>query len=322
MVGHFRKKTLLLVFTILVLALAGLGRQKSIAQTSDEKFFPETGHWVTGEFLDAYLSVDNPTMLYGYPLTDAFEDVISHRIVQYFERTRFELVPEESSNPNVRRTPLGRYLYEPGPALPASKNNPGCQGFADIEYQVCYAFLDFFNANGKAAQFGYPISNFEIHDDRIVQYFQLARLEWHPEMPVDQRVRVSNLGLAYFIKMKEDPRLREQSGNRNAIQIIKNIQVRAFPAQAITSNSREQSIFVIVQDQNFKPVVNTRLEISIHLPSGDVLRPPSPIVTDQDGIAVYTFNILDEPSGEAIVNVKAYIKNHDKSATSSFRIWR
>jgi hypothetical protein len=43
-------------------------------------------------------------------------------------------------------------------------------------------FLDFWRANGQVLIFGYPITEEFIEDGRLVQYFERARLEYHPEV--------------------------------------------------------------------------------------------------------------------------------------------
>jgi hypothetical protein len=43
-------------------------------------------------------------------------------------------------------------------------------------------FLDFWRANGQVKVFGYPISEEIVEGDRVVQYFERARFEYHPEL--------------------------------------------------------------------------------------------------------------------------------------------
>lgn len=181
---------------------------------------------------------------------------------------------------------------------------------------------NFFNANGKVDQFGLPISNFEIHDDRIVQYFEKARLEWHPELPLDQRVRISDLGVKYFDTMHENPRLKDPSARINPDKKVLKIQSRAFTEKAIASPLDDQAIYVIVQDQNLKAVDDVSVEIEIRLPSGDILQSGEPLKTDQDGIAVFRFQVPEAPVGETIVQVKTRFQNYEAFTTASFRIWR
>jgi hypothetical protein len=57
--------------TILVL-LTSLSAAPALQAGEGRRFFPETYHWVEGEFLDFYNNTPNPARLLGYPITDAF----------------------------------------------------------------------------------------------------------------------------------------------------------------------------------------------------------------------------------------------------------
>jgi hypothetical protein len=57
------------------------------AQSTAVLFFPETGHYVKGDFLLFYRSAPDPRLLFGYPIT---EEITSKdgKTVQYFQRAR------------------------------------------------------------------------------------------------------------------------------------------------------------------------------------------------------------------------------------------
>ena len=161
-------------FGLLVFILFGyLGNQVLAQEDGGEKFFPETGHWVTGNFLTKYKSVPNPDQLFGNPITEAFTDGQTGILVQYFEKVRFEYHPYDIPELKVRTSNLGAYIYKKGETLPVSYNPSVCRFFPEVDdgYYVCYDFLDFYLKHGGVAQFGYPISNFEIQNGWIVQYF-------------------------------------------------------------------------------------------------------------------------------------------------------
>jgi len=315
---------------VLIFSLAA-GWYSAFAQTaeppSEEKhYYPQHGHWVTKEFLDFYLSVPDSGKIFGYPITESFHDITSGRIVQYFEHTRFELYPENPPELRVKLTPLGVYFYGiSGQELAVPENFPACKYFQETRKQVCYAFLDYFEANGGAAQFGYPISNFEIRDRLIVQYFQYARFEWHPEMPQGERVLLTDLGYLYFNKIGEDPiRLMAASWlnpDTSSPQTILDLQVRAFPQYAVLPQTGVQTIYIIVQDQNLLPVSNSLVIMTIKLPSGKEQRIALPESTDKNGVISYTFNYSDQPTGIAQVWVTALHENFQKQSVTSFRIW-
>ena len=176
---------------IALIVLGDLAGETVLAQTPDVgTFFSRTGHRISGVFLEKYTSTQNGQQIYGDPITDAFEDEQSGLTVQYFEKARFELHSDAAIDLQVQLTPLGEFLYEAGEIISVPANFPSCRIYYETNQSVCYAFLDFFDANGGVTQFGYPISGFEIHDGWISQYFQRARFEWHPERQMGERVMI------------------------------------------------------------------------------------------------------------------------------------
>ena len=185
------------------------------------------------------------------PTQRSYSDIVSKdgKTVQYFQRARFE----RSAN-SVTLTPLGRETYTPEKQLVI--NNPlACQVFSETGYSVCFAFLEFFQQNGGVAQFGYPISPFEFRNNQIVQYFENARFEWRPGLAEGQRIGLTDLGRIYFDQLKEDPAfLKPSVQGVSGPNLVLDIQVRAFPKKAVTTPSDQQTIYVLVQDQNLQPV--------------------------------------------------------------------
>lgn len=316
---------------VFILALV-VGWYPTLAQDGgnppdERRYYPQHGHWLMGDFLKFYLSVPNPAEIYGYPITEAYQELTLGRIVQYFDKARFELVPENPPELRVRITELGSYFYTTtGQELPLPENFPACRYFQETEKQVCYAFLDYFEAYGGAGQFGFPLSNFETQDGMIVQYFQRARFEWHPELPQGKRVMITNLGYRYFYKIGEDPaRLLATKWlpiGSERVQPVLDLRVRAFPMSAVLPQNGSQTIFVIVQDQNLLPISNALITLEIKLPSGGKpQRIVIPEPTDRNGIAKYSFNYPGEPIGIAEVIVNAVYETFHKQTITSFRIW-
>jgi hypothetical protein len=318
---------LLLSFVMLLVGGKPSFAQGEVPTPEDRRYFPETGHFVSGEFLQTYESIPNPELIYGLPITRAYLDTRKNRIVQYFENARFEYVAENPAELRVQISELGRLMYTPGQSLPTPENFPACRNYPETRKRICYAFLAFFDRHGGVAQFGYPISNFEIQDQRIVQYFQRARLEWHPELPAGDRVQVSDLGRQYFILMEEDPNYREieepfdgKKGD-NRVQTILGLDVRAYVDQPVLPQSGQVTIAVTVRDQNLIPVTDATITMTVKLPSGEEQR----IIfdpTDENGISKYSLKFDNEPLGLADIRVKATYHEIQKKALTSFRIWR
>jgi hypothetical protein len=307
----------MLLFSVQGPALAG-GSQ---FQADHQRYFPETGHWVTGEFLKTYESVPDPVLIFGYPITEAFQEQTYGRIIQYFQRAVFELHPENPPELRVRIAELGKHLYQPGKPLAIPANFPACEYFTETGQQVCYAFLDFFTTNGGAAQFGYPISGFEIQDERIVQYFQRARFEWHPERPAGERVLLSDLGKMYFDVIGENP-VRLLAAPRNLIpQSILNLKVRAFPAQAVMPERGSQIVHILVQDQNLQPVSQVQVTLEVKYPDGQVQRIVVPDFTNKDGLLSHKFSFREQSLGLVEIQIRVVYQSLKAETVTSFRIW-
>jgi hypothetical protein len=287
------------------------------AQSSGSEYFKETGHYVSGDFLAYYRSVSNASTLFGYPITEAY--IKNGVTIQYFQRARFELQPNLPAGQRVRLTQVGKALYAPGERLDIF--NPfACRYFTQTGYSVCYAFLDFFKANGGVERFGQPISPFEYRNDLIVQYFENARFEWKPWMPDGQRVSVADLGRQYFDQQREDPNLLKPfvQGNQSGTAI--QLQVRAFVWKAVTLASDQQLVYVIVQDQNLQPVSGAQGSATIRWADGT--SGSIPFSTNTSGVGIVPLTFVNQPYGK-MVNVEIFVTKDGlrASTTTSFRIW-
>ena len=287
----------------------------------EQRYFPETGHTITGEFLAFYEQASDPQLLYGYPITEAFINPYSGRLTQYFERTRFELYPDEPAALRVKLSLLGVWLYEPGQQRVLPDNSPGCQTYQEVEgsFQVCYAFLDFFKAYGGVRQFGYPISNLEVQDGRFVQYFQKARFEWHAQQPSGQRVKLSDLGSRYFAQQAYDPSYLYLKDNLP--QTILSLSVRATPERIVTGLQGRQVLHVIVQDQNLLPVAKAEVTLTITSPNGEQVTLPIKVRTNEKGLARLSFPFQTDQPGLFRLQVTASLEGLQNQAISSFRAW-
>lgn len=153
------------------------------------RYFPETGHTLSGPFR-RYWEENGGLAAFGYPITEPFWS--GGRLVQFFERARFEYWPEFRGTANeVQLAHLGRWALgaRSFPRQPApEKAQPDERYFPETGYLVRGAFLRYWERNGGLARFGLPISpefrevNPSDGQEYIVQYFERARFEWHPEL--------------------------------------------------------------------------------------------------------------------------------------------
>jgi peptidoglycan/xylan/chitin deacetylase (PgdA/CDA1 family) len=198
-------------------------RFATVAELAEPRqLFPETGHWVRGDFL-AFWRQHGGLPVFGYPLreeaSERNDDDGHVYSVQYFERQRFERHPENAPPYHVllgrlgvaeaqARGLLGTPPFQPQPP----RGDAACAYFAETGHHLCAGFRAYWRAHGlefgepgvsgaeSLALFGYPISEefaLRLEDGRTytVQYFERARLEYHPENPFPYTVLQGRLGL-------------------------------------------------------------------------------------------------------------------------------
>ncbi|MFN8538174.1 MAG: hypothetical protein U0232_11940 [Thermomicrobiales bacterium] len=145
--------------------------------------FVETGECLTGRFLDRWRATGGDQRLPAHrEFTATLEDGNAYT-VQYFERVRLEYHPENAASYDVLLGQFGRRIHPADPPVAPIPNTP--QYFPETGHNLSGQFYYFWQEYGLA-QFGYPISEeltetLEDGNAYLVQYFERARLEYHPE---------------------------------------------------------------------------------------------------------------------------------------------
>jgi len=313
-----RLSGLLLVLSLIALALPA--RLPADAQSNDDyQFFDITKHNVKGDFLRFYRAAPDPTLLYGYPITEEMPSKDGLQRVQYFQRARFEYHPELPEGQRVVLTPLGSKTYKAGTPITINPNM-GCRRFEN-GFAVCFAFLEFYDKYGGEKQFGKPISFFEVQDDIIVQYFEKARFEWQPNKPEGQRVVITDLGRVYFSQIGEDPTAlapaQPLDGRPTSVYALR---VNAFCWKAVTLATDQQLIYITVQDQTLQPVQKAQVTVKVYWPAG--VQKIEGMSTNNNGVVMVPLTFSNQPYGQVIkVEVEVQYNSLKSSTSTSFRIW-
>ncbi|HEY0071872.1 MAG TPA: Zn-dependent exopeptidase M28 [Chloroflexia bacterium] len=169
--------------------------------------FPETGKTVTGIFLD-YWTRNGGVAQLGYPISEVMGEVSELNgktyTVQYFERAVFEYHSENQPPYDVLLSQLGTFQYKKkypgGPANQQVSNVGEVVRFPETGKTVGGKFVEYWRAHGGVALQGYPISEefTEVSPlngkTYLVQYFERAVMEYHPENQPPFDVLLSQLG--------------------------------------------------------------------------------------------------------------------------------
>lgn len=316
---NLRRITLIALSLVLLAGFTTVSGSVS-AQGSDAVYVPETGHWIRGEFLKEYNSVSDPLLYFGYPITDDFTDTVTQQQVQYFQRARFDLV-DTSAGPQVKLAPLGDLLHEDNATLAnIADDGPTCRRFSN-GFSVCYAFLQFYDAYDGTNYFGLPVSKLEVIDGRYIQYFENARMEWWPERSAGERVVLTDVGKIYFDKVVANPELLKAKLAVNAQGKLANPLVRVFAQKALIGAGEQQTVYIVVQNQNLQAMQGAQVGVTVTLPDGSsqFYRLPE---TNEYGVSNLTLSV-PSLSAQSVVQLKADVTIGGEEATGNgwFRIW-
>ena len=309
--GEMKRAQSLLLAAVVAVALFGsVPATYSQAPADGCRYFAETDYWVCNEFLE-FFNTRGGFEIFGFPLTGAFNDPRLGLQVQYFQHTRMELHPY---NPEPYKVQLGLLVDELGYQFPQvdsgqipSRNSALHHYFPETGHVVSYAFLDYFRENGGVDIFGYPRSEFMYEDGYIVQYFQRARMEWHPEVLSGSQMRLTDLGEIYIERFN----VLNESYYNNIIEVasdtkapestpaITRLNISASVRYVITGRGGTQTVFVYVNDQQQQPVEGAAVKMVVHYQSGDPHYEFAP--TNDSGFTRCSFEILQPSPGQRVV---------------------
>ncbi len=183
---------------------------------SGQRCFPETGHCIAGRIRE-FWDRNGGIAVFGLPVTAQRSEQLEGQVrqVQWFERARLELHPE---NPKPYDVLLGRLGVERLQQqqrdwfdFPRSNPQPGCRYFPETGHNVCAEILATWRSRGieldgrpgktgaeSLALFGLPLSDIQVEiiegKPYRVQWFERARFELHPENAPPYNVLLGRLG--------------------------------------------------------------------------------------------------------------------------------
>jgi hypothetical protein len=292
--------------------------------TQPPQEFPQTGHVVRDPFLSYFLQTGGVDT-YGLPITDDYVDPDTHLLVQYFQNARLEWHPGNDDPYKVQVGLLGTELgKQQGPIsidkIPAP-NDPNCQYFGETGHSLCYVFRDYWLQNGGLDRFGYPITEYTNENGLVVQYFQRARMEWHPEAAPGAQIQLAPLGRIYYLAAGFDPTRLDPVGAAGHLGQVTTLYARASVFKPNPVANDTQTAFVFVADQFGRPVSGVAVTLIISYPQGQksFVLPP----TMASGASFQTFALPKLDAGTIIpmTFVLSYPGLGDSVTRTSCMIW-
>lgn len=289
------------------------------------RYYPETGHTLDALFVELYDRRGGPELL-GYPITESFIDPHSGLLIQYLENARLEWVANRSggaAQPRLAELGIlvgGWDLPLRSARLPIGRS-PGCRYYAQSGHQVCHAFLEFYEAHGGPETFGLPTTEFRIEDGRVVQYFEIFRLDWIPARDGGGRIRVGPLGRIHFGQMEYSTALLSpvSPGDQAEYRVLQ-LRLNASVLEPLVSVNATQSVYLAVSDQNYRPVEGAATLLTVHLPgSTRFLMLP---LTDHNGVTRADLSFGDQLPGTRVALEYTVVYGSLSALTrDSFYVW-
>lgn len=289
------------------------------------RYYAETGHRLDAPFVEYYDRRGGPELL-GFPITESFIDPHSGLLVQYLENARLELVPgSPDTAPRVRLANLG--LLVGGWDLPLRSaripigRSAGCRYYEESGHLVCHAFLEFYEAHGGPSTFGLPTTEFRIEEARVVQYFKILRLDWHPESSSGSRIRLGPLGRLHFEQMGYSQALLSPVAPGDLAQYrVLDLRLNASVRKPLVSANEIQLLYLSVSDQNFRPVQGAATLLTVHLP--DATRFQMLPLSDHNGVTYAQLNFADQLPGTRVALEYTVVYGQLSALTrDSFYVW-
>lgn len=254
----------------------------------------EGGIAVAPEFAEFYTN-NGEKRFFGEPITEGFVAGDNGRFTQYFQNMRLEY--DETAGTII--FPLGEWaltgVTDPKPVSTAA--NSRSRTFPDSNLTVQDEFLLFYETYNGEQLLGVPISSQMDEGDLRVQYFVNGRLEWHPELDVNQRIQVGPLGRDHFwavggqMYMELDARPVFSAG-------IEQVDVYTAVEKAVLYSDDTQTLYVTVLTPGLRPVDGIAADVMITF--GETTAVLDLGTTDGDGRIVVPLNNLAIPSGQTV----------------------
>ncbi len=290
------------------------------AQSVPTRTTADTGIAVADEFASFYEEMGGQR-IFGDPITEGFEAPDNGRFVQYFHAMRLEV---DEAAQTVAVYPLGEWALAglEEPVLAAVPENRPARAFPETDLIVQDEFLSFYDAYNGEQLLGPPISLQLDEGDLRVQYFRNGRLEWRPELPIDQRIQISYLGQAHFDAEMAFSYRQNQFAQPVPFAGIRRVDVFTSVETAVLYAGDTQTLYVTVFTPEGRPVEGIAADVTMTVDNVDTVI--SLGRTDAQGRIVAPLGIRDISPGKQVQVWTAVYSSSGEligSSALTFKTW-
>jgi hypothetical protein len=88
----------------------------------------------------------------------------------------------------------------------------------------------------------------------------------------------------------------------------------------VATSTDQQTIYVLVQDQNLQPIAGANGIATIRLPNGEVYSQSFPV--NERGVGTFSFNFQNQQNGRLVyIDIAVTYSGLQGTTSTSFRIW-
>jgi len=303
------KNLFVLMLSLAVILIIAMPIRAMVKELQDK----EEGFSIDSRF-SPYDEVQGGESIFGKPISQAFIEVETDKVVQYFENARLELDIDASGGMVVKTSSLGMMLGAWEAPLTYEGEVPGCRFYHETGHHVCHAFLSYYEEKGGPGTFGYPIAELKIEDDRMVQYFQWFRLDWFPDNE-ENPIQPGPLGRMHLSTVNaEDFKAEyEETSEVEELRVVSSVE------RASITTSGEQTVYLVVRDQDQEAIEGAAVTLIAHFPEEDrmIIMP----LTDEDGRSQVSFTFENQPPGHSVfLEITVVYQGRAKEVRESFMI--
>jgi hypothetical protein len=132
---------------------------------------------------------------------------------------------------------------------------------------------------------------------------------------------LAELGRIYFDIVPEDANRLQAVRAENTPGNVRELFPRVFTWKAVTKQDDSQSVFVVVQDQTFNPVVGATAVVTITWPQGGTQSVAQ--TTNDAGVVTVPLLVQGQPHGSVVlIDVEVIYMGMSKKTQTSFRVWQ